>query len=90
MPLHRLSRIEIDIPPQTVDPTRAFYRDFGLAEVAPGRFATADGGEQLVIADEEAWRVASSLPAHGLASWGSPVPRAFLAPEDVMALARGT
>ena len=26
-----------------------FYRDFGLAETAPGRFETADGGEQLRI-----------------------------------------
>jgi hypothetical protein len=42
-----------------------------------------------VIADEEAWRVASSQPVHGLAAWGPPVPRDFLAPEDVAALARG-
>lgn len=42
-----------------------------------------------VIADEEAWRVASSLPVNGLSAWGPPVPRAFLAPEDVAAFARG-
>jgi hypothetical protein len=42
-----------------------------------------------VVADDEAWRVASSLPAHGLAAWGPPVPREFLAPDDVMALAAG-
>ena len=42
-----------------------------------------------VIADEEAWRVASSLPVAGLAAWGPPVPREFLAPEDIVALARG-
>jgi catechol 2,3-dioxygenase-like lactoylglutathione lyase family enzyme len=42
-----------------------------------------------VIADEEAWRVAASSPAHPLAAWGPPVPPAFLAPEDVVALARG-
>jgi catechol 2,3-dioxygenase-like lactoylglutathione lyase family enzyme len=42
-----------------------------------------------VIADDEAWRVASSLPAHGLAAWGPPVPREFLAPDDIMALATG-
>ena len=41
-----------------------------------------------VIADEEAWKVASSLPAHGLAAWAPPVPREFLAPEDIVALAR--
>jgi len=42
-----------------------------------------------IIADEEAWKVASSLPAHGLAAWGPPVPREFLAPDDIVALARG-
>ena len=42
-----------------------------------------------VIADEEAWRVAASMPAHGLAAWGPPVPREFLAPDDIVALARG-
>lgn len=42
-----------------------------------------------VIADAEAWKVASSLPAHGLAAWAPPVPASFLAPEDIMALARG-
>jgi catechol 2,3-dioxygenase-like lactoylglutathione lyase family enzyme len=42
-----------------------------------------------VITDAEAWKVASSLPAHGLASWAPPVPASFLAPEDIMALARG-
>ena len=40
-----------------------------------------------VIDDAEAWRVASSLPAHGLAAWGPPVPHEFLAPPDVRALA---
>jgi catechol 2,3-dioxygenase-like lactoylglutathione lyase family enzyme len=42
-----------------------------------------------VIADEDAWRVAASSEAHGLAAWGPPVPREFLAPDDVVALARG-
>ena len=42
-----------------------------------------------VIADEDAWRVASSIPANGLAAWGPPVPREFLAPPDIAALARG-
>jgi catechol 2,3-dioxygenase-like lactoylglutathione lyase family enzyme len=41
-----------------------------------------------VIADEEAWRVASSLPVAGLAAWGPPVPRDFLAPEDIVAMAK--
>jgi catechol 2,3-dioxygenase-like lactoylglutathione lyase family enzyme len=42
-----------------------------------------------VIADEEAWKVAASLPAAGLAAWAPPVPREFLAPEDIVALAGG-
>jgi catechol 2,3-dioxygenase-like lactoylglutathione lyase family enzyme len=42
-----------------------------------------------VIADADAWRVAASASAHPLAAWGPPVPAAFLAPEDIMALARG-
>jgi catechol 2,3-dioxygenase-like lactoylglutathione lyase family enzyme len=45
MSLHRLTAIAIAVP--DVDWCAAFYRDFGLAEVAPGRFATQDGGEQL-------------------------------------------
>jgi catechol 2,3-dioxygenase-like lactoylglutathione lyase family enzyme len=47
MSLHRLASIAIAAP--RTDAVRAFYRDFGLAETAPGRFATADGGEQLRI-----------------------------------------
>jgi catechol 2,3-dioxygenase-like lactoylglutathione lyase family enzyme len=47
MALHRLRSITIGVP--SVDPVRAFYRDFGLAEIEPSRFATADGGEQLRI-----------------------------------------
>jgi catechol 2,3-dioxygenase-like lactoylglutathione lyase family enzyme len=42
---------------------RAFYRDFGLAETAPGRFADADGGEQLPIAPAPRARCASSRSA---------------------------
>jgi catechol 2,3-dioxygenase-like lactoylglutathione lyase family enzyme len=42
-----------------------------------------------VIADGEAWKVAASTGAHPLAAWGPPVPPEFLAPQDVMALARG-
>src|SRR5262249_20411425 len=47
MPLHCLRSIAIGVP--NVDAVRAFYRDFGLDEIAPGRFASADGGEQLRI-----------------------------------------
>ncbi len=45
MPLHRVSSITIGVP--DVEKTSEFYRDFNLAESAPGVFATADGGEQL-------------------------------------------
>jgi catechol 2,3-dioxygenase-like lactoylglutathione lyase family enzyme len=47
MSLHRLAKITVAAP--RLDAVRAFYREFGLAETAPGRFATADGGEQLQI-----------------------------------------
>jgi catechol 2,3-dioxygenase-like lactoylglutathione lyase family enzyme len=49
MALHRLSAIEIGLPDVALAATAAFYRDFGLREAAPGRFATADGGEQLAL-----------------------------------------
>ena len=42
-----------------------------------------------VIADDEAWKVAASSSAHPLAAWGPPVPPAFLAPDDIVAFARG-
>jgi hypothetical protein len=42
-----------------------------------------------VIVDEDSWRAASAGPVAGLAAWGPPVPREFLAPDDVRALARG-
>jgi len=42
-----------------------------------------------VIVDDEAWKIAASCGSQALAAWGPPVPQSFLAPEDVMALARG-
>ncbi len=45
MTMHRLTTVTIGVP--DVDATAGFYRDFGLTEVGPGRFATLDGGEQL-------------------------------------------
>jgi len=42
-----------------------------------------------VIVDAEAWKVASSAAVHGLAVWGPPVPKAFIAPDDIAAMARG-
>jgi catechol 2,3-dioxygenase-like lactoylglutathione lyase family enzyme len=47
MALHRLRSLAIGVPDPA--PVRAFYRDFGLLETAPGRFETADGGEQLRV-----------------------------------------
>jgi catechol 2,3-dioxygenase-like lactoylglutathione lyase family enzyme len=45
MPLHRLSSLTIGVP--DIATVAGYYADFGLEQVAPGRFATADGGEQL-------------------------------------------
>jgi catechol 2,3-dioxygenase-like lactoylglutathione lyase family enzyme len=45
MPLHRIRSIAIGVP--DVEPVRGFYRELGLTETSPQRFATADGGEQL-------------------------------------------
>ncbi len=47
MGLHRLTGITLGTP----DPegSAQFFRSFGLTETAPGRFATRDGGEQLVL-----------------------------------------
>lgn len=42
-----------------------------------------------VVADAEAWKVAASAVAHPLAAWAPPVPSSFLAPDDIVALARG-
>jgi catechol 2,3-dioxygenase-like lactoylglutathione lyase family enzyme len=47
MSLHRLASLTIGVPEP--EPVRAFYRDLGLVETKPGRFETADGGEQLRI-----------------------------------------
>lgn len=45
MSLHRLSSLTIGVP--DVATVAGYYADFGLEQVAPGRFATQDGGEQL-------------------------------------------
>jgi catechol 2,3-dioxygenase-like lactoylglutathione lyase family enzyme len=47
MGLHRLSSITIGVP--DVPAVAAYYDDFGLEQVSPGRFATQGGGEQLRI-----------------------------------------
>jgi catechol 2,3-dioxygenase-like lactoylglutathione lyase family enzyme len=47
MPLHRLTSVTVGVP--NLDPSRAFYRGFGLIEGSPGRFSSRFGGEQLVL-----------------------------------------
>jgi catechol 2,3-dioxygenase-like lactoylglutathione lyase family enzyme len=47
MSLHRLASLTLGVPEP--EPVRAFYRDLGLVETQPGRFETADGGEQLRV-----------------------------------------
>jgi catechol 2,3-dioxygenase-like lactoylglutathione lyase family enzyme len=57
MALHGLAHITIGVP--NVDEARAFYNEFGLTESAdlPGRFASADGGEQLTIVHQPVRRL---------------------------------
>jgi catechol 2,3-dioxygenase-like lactoylglutathione lyase family enzyme len=45
--LHGLAEITLGVT--DVAAASGFYREFGLTETAPGRFATADGGEQLRV-----------------------------------------
>lgn len=49
MALHRLNQVVIGVP--DVAKTAEFYRDFNLTETSPGRFETADGGEQLRLVE---------------------------------------
>jgi catechol 2,3-dioxygenase-like lactoylglutathione lyase family enzyme len=55
MALHGLAHITVGVP--NLDPTRAFYREFGLAETSPGRFDTAEGGEQLRLIERPSRRL---------------------------------
>jgi catechol 2,3-dioxygenase-like lactoylglutathione lyase family enzyme len=45
MPLHCLASVTIGVP--SIDETANYYEEFGLIPTEHGRFATADGGEQL-------------------------------------------
>lgn len=47
MALHRLSHVEVGVPEARLVAAAGFYRDLGLSEVASGRLATEEGGEQL-------------------------------------------
>src|SRR2546428_13526668 len=55
MALHRLTSITIGVP--DVAATAAYYEDFGLTPTRSGRFATADGGEQLLVASSARLRL---------------------------------
>jgi catechol 2,3-dioxygenase-like lactoylglutathione lyase family enzyme len=82
--LHRLCCLEMVVP--DVAATAAFYRDFGLQEVAAGQLASVAGGVQLVLASGPARAVrrlevgvddASDLDriAQNLQSLGAPCAR---------------
>ncbi|MEU5088892.1 VOC family protein [Streptomyces sp. NPDC021356] len=47
MALHRLKSLTVGVP--DVTGAADYYVDFGLEQVAPGRFATAEGGEQFFL-----------------------------------------
>src|SRR5580698_7735287 len=47
MPLHRLTHVTIGVP--NVAETSRYYAEFGLTPLGEGRFASAEGGEQLRI-----------------------------------------
>lgn len=47
MPVHRLTKLTLGVP--DVEATADYYAEFGLSSLGGGRFATADGGEQLRI-----------------------------------------
>ncbi|MBK5305405.1 MAG: VOC family protein [Frankiaceae bacterium] len=49
MALHRLTKIVVGVT--DVATAIPFYEEFGLAHLGNGRFATADGGEQLELAE---------------------------------------
>src|SRR4029453_5553172 len=80
MALHGLGSMTLGVP--RVDDARDFYREFGLTEMAPGTFATRDGGEQLHVVErpvrqlvevtlaaddpDDLARIASAAAAHDL------------------------
>ena len=55
---------------------------------APRRFVEYYSDLDVII-DDEAWKVAASIAVHLLAAWGPAVPPSFLAPDDIVARARG-
>lgn len=96
MPLHRLTTAVLGVP--DVDAAAGFYRDFGLEERAPGRFATSDGGEQLRLVASARRRLVElgigvddgddlARAAHDITSFGLDVARDG---DDVLATEPGT
>jgi catechol 2,3-dioxygenase-like lactoylglutathione lyase family enzyme len=81
MALHGLGSITLGVP--DVAAASAFYRDFGLEDLGAGRFASADGGEQLRLVhtpyrrlvefcvaasdEDDLARVAGAAQRHGIA-----------------------
>ncbi|MGW4394955.1 VOC family protein [Amycolatopsis nivea] len=55
MALHRLKSLTVGVP--DVAGTAGYYADFGLTQLAPGRFATVEGGEQFVLAHSRVRRL---------------------------------
>ena len=74
MALHRLTSIVLGVPDLAA--AGAYYEDFGLAPLGAGRFATRDGGEQLVL---------TAAPARRLVELGIGADE----PDDLERVARG-
>jgi catechol 2,3-dioxygenase-like lactoylglutathione lyase family enzyme len=55
MALHRLTSVAVGVP--DVRAASPFYEDFGLTPLGEGRFATADGGEQLRLVESPVRRL---------------------------------
>lgn len=55
MALHRLTSVTIGVP--DLASAAAYYEEFGLTPAGSGRFATADGGEQLVLVQSQPRRL---------------------------------
>jgi catechol 2,3-dioxygenase-like lactoylglutathione lyase family enzyme len=82
--LHRLSSVTIGVP--DVAAAASYYEEFGLSQVAPGRFTSADGGEQLRLEHARVRRLLGveigvddyddlARVAHSLADFGVAVDR---------------
>jgi catechol 2,3-dioxygenase-like lactoylglutathione lyase family enzyme len=59
MALHRLDSITLGVP--NIAAAVDFYRDFGLAHLGEGRFATVDGGHQLTLVETPTRRLVRAV-----------------------------